>query len=181
MVGSPVTSARPLTTSGRLSYQNFDLSLEEALAGGFRARVLSSPVGEGQSTDFALPFDNVQLENLLLKCDPHRFRQRWGGADTQAEASRILGSGLFDSVFAQDIRLAWSRSDELARAQGDGLRLRLRLAGAPSIAGLPWELLYDRRSDRYIGQSERSPIVRYVDVPRPPRHSRWRDPSRSLF
>ena len=25
-VGSPVTSARPLTTSGRMSYQNFDLS-----------------------------------------------------------------------------------------------------------------------------------------------------------
>jgi CHAT domain-containing protein len=168
-VGAPATSIRPLEESGEVSYQNFDISLEARATGDFRAQVLSSPVGEGLSTTFALPFGRTQLENLLLKCDPDRFGRGWGGADTQTEASKIIGTGLFDSVFVDDIRLAWSRSEELARAQGGGLRLRLRLADAPSIAGLPWELLYDRRSARYIGQSQRSPIVRYVDVSHPPR------------
>ena len=124
-----------------MSYQNFDLSSRRPRPADSE-RESWAPQGEGQSTDFALPFDNAAGEPSSGVT--RTGSARGGAAPTrQAEASRILGSGLFDSVFAQDIRLAWSRSDELARAQGDGLRLRLRLACAPSIAGLPWELLYD--------------------------------------
>ena len=65
--------------------------------------------------------------------------------------------------------LTWQRSQDYARDHGDGLRLRLRLTDAPSIAGLPWELLYDRRGNSFIAQSERTPVVRYLEVPQPPR------------
>ena len=40
---------------------------------------------------------------------------------------------------------------------------------APRIAGLPWELLYDRRTNTYPAQSERTPLVRYLEVPGTPR------------
>ena len=38
------------------TYQNFDLLLEAADDGGFRARVTTSPLGQSSSAKFALPF-----------------------------------------------------------------------------------------------------------------------------
>ena len=147
------------------TYQNFDLLLEAAEGGAFRARVTTSPLGESPSGRFSLPFDATQLENLLLKLDPGRSGTRRAGSDPQSQASMDLGGPLFESVFSEDIMLTWQRSQDYARDHGDGLRLRLRLTDAPSIAGLPWELLYDRRGNSFIAQSERTPVVRYLEVP----------------
>ena len=151
------------------TYQNFDLLLEGAEAGQFRARVTGSPLGEGSDRRFALPFEATELENLLLKLDPGRSGTRRSSADPVAQAAMDLGGPLFEAVFAEDVLLAWQRSQDAVRAQGDGLRLRLRLTDAPAIAGLPWELLYDRRGNAYLAQSERTPVVRYLEVPQPPR------------
>ena len=151
------------------TYQNFDLLLEAEEAGSFRARVTACPLGESPTATFRLPFDATQLENLLLKLDPGRSGTRRAGADPASQAALALGGPLFETVFSEDVMLAWSRSQDAARAAGDGLRLRLRLTDAPSIAGLPWELLYDRRSNSYLAQSERTPVVRYLEVPQPPR------------
>jgi hypothetical protein len=151
------------------TYQNFDLLLEAAEGAAFRARVISSPLGESPTGKFSLPFDATQLENLLLKLDPGRSGTRRAGSDPQSQASIDLGGPLFECVFSEDIMLTWQRSQDYARDQGDGLRLRLRLTDAPSIAGLPWELLYDRRANSFIAQSERTPVVRYLEVPQPPR------------
>ena len=41
------------------TYQNFDLSLEAAGDGSFRARVASCPVGESPSIVFSLPFEGA--------------------------------------------------------------------------------------------------------------------------
>jgi hypothetical protein len=160
------------------TYQNFDLLLEAAAEGEFRARVTGSPLGEGSSGRFALPFADTELEILLLKLDPGRSGTRRSSVDPQQQAAMDLGGALFESVFAGDIMLAWQRSQDAARTQGDGLRLRLRLTDAPSIAGLPWELLYDRRGNSYLAQSERTPVVRYLEVPQPPRSVA--DPHRDL-
>ena len=66
------------------TYQNFDLLLEAAEGGAFRARVTTSPLGESPSGRFTLPFDATQLENLLLKLDPGRTGTRRAGSDPQA-------------------------------------------------------------------------------------------------
>jgi len=166
--GYPTDDAKGPAVAPR-TYQNFDLLLEAEEAGSFRARVTACPLGESPTTTFRLPFDATQLENLLLKLDPGRSGTRRAGADPASQASLDLGGPLFETVFADSIMLAWSRSQDAARAAGDGLRLRLRLTDAPSIAGLPWELLYDRRTNSYLAQSERTPVVRYLEVPQPPR------------
>ncbi len=44
-----------------------------------------------------------------------------------------------------------------------------RLADAPELAGLPWEFLYDPRHNRFLALSRRTPLVRYLDLPDPPR------------
>ena len=154
---------------GARTYQNFDLSLEASGVGTFRARVASCPVGESPLIDFSLPFEAAQLETLMLKLDPGRSGTRRAGVDSQRQAGADLGGALFEAVFRDEVMLAWSRSQDVTRTAGEGLRLRLRLTDAPQVAGLPWELLYDRRSNSYVAQSDRTPLVRYLEVPYPPR------------
>lgn len=147
------------------TYVNFDLLFETGDDGRFRGRVVDSPDGRLAHVDFTLPFDATTLENLLLKLDPGRSGTRRGPRNPQIEAGRRLGGGLYEAVFTDEVALAWARSRDLAAEQGHGLRLRLRLGDAPSIAGLPWELLYDAKANAFIAQSERTPVVRFLDVP----------------
>lgn len=128
------------------TYVNFDLLIEKEGDGSFEAMVTGSPVGTASTVRFHLPFDSTTLENLLLKLDPGRSGVRRAGGDTQQQAAMDFGGPLYEAIFRDDVLLAWSRSQDRAREQGDGLRLRLRLREAAEIAGLPWELLYDRPS-----------------------------------
>ena len=61
-----------------------------------------------------------------------------------------LGSNMFDSVFAEDIRACFRTSLERVSEKEDiGLRIKLQLEQAPELADLPWELLLDDSSDRF--------------------------------
>jgi hypothetical protein len=151
----------------RRAYENFDVLIESIGDDALRARVTQSNGGDPPAQPFTLPFNADQLENLLLKVDPTRSSTRRLMAP-RAQASADLGGGLYDSLFRDGIGIAWSRSVQTAREHRHGVRLRLRLADAPQVAGLPWELLYDRRTNHYLAKSERTPIVRYLDVDNPP-------------
>ena len=72
------------------------------------------------------------------------------------------------------------RSLSQTRAQGVGMRLRLRLTDTPELAELPWEFLYDPRLNRFLAQSRRTPLVRYLDLPDPPRPLSVEGPLRLL-
>src|SRR6478735_9016582 len=147
-------------------YLNFDLLLEHEGDGEYQARVTESPLGETPSVRFRLPFDATTLENLLLKLDPGRSGTRRAGGTSQQQAAMDFGGPLYQAIFTGDLALAWQRSlDQVRAEQAGGLRLRLRLNDAPAIAGLPWELLYDARSNNFLAQSERTPLVRFLDEP----------------
>jgi hypothetical protein len=161
-------------------YENFDLLVESLADGTHRSRVTTSPVGAGASATFAMPFDATELENLLLKLDPGRSQMRRASSDPRPKASVELGGRLFDAVFGEEVLLAWTRSQDATREAGEGLRLRLQLTDAPALAGLPWELLYDRRSNTFPAQSERTPVVRYLEVVQPPRPLAVQGPLRIL-
>ena len=162
------------------TYLNFDLLLEKEADGSYAALVTGSPVGAASSVRFRLPFDGTTLENLLLKLDPGRSGTRRAGANAQQQAAMDFGGPLYDAIFRDDVLLAWSRSQDLARDQGGGLRLRLRLTEAGEIAGLPWELLYDKPNNNFLAQSERTPLVRYLDIPAVPRVIKVDGPLRVL-
>ena len=85
-----------------------------------------------------------------------------------------FGGKLYGAVFQEELRDALQRSLSLTRARGVGMRLRLRLADTPELAELPWEFLYDPRRDRFLAQSRRTPLVRYLDLPDPPGRWPWR-------
>jgi len=136
-------------------YHNFDLSVEAA-GEAYRARVIASPAGEGE-TLFPAPFAAGELAGFPPD------------ALTPATA-RDLGGRLYAAVFSGAVRDLWQRSLQAAEAAGAGLRLRLRLdAGAhsraPLLADWPWECLYDAEVGRFLALSRGTPVVRYLELP----------------
>ena len=163
---------------GQFSYQDFDLLIEPGPGGSYRARVLRSPAGECPPVQFTLPFSELELENFVLKVS--RGRRTRGPGRPENEPLKDFGGKLYSAVFQDELRDALQRSLSLARAQQAGLRLRLRLADTPELAGLPWEFLYDPRHNRFLAQSRRTPLVRYLELPDPPQPLSVQGPLRLL-
>jgi hypothetical protein len=146
-------------------YLDFDLALEELGGGRYRARVIGSPSGQARG-EFSLPFEDMELENFLLRIGRPRSGVR-RLESPENEAAREFGTKLFDSLFAGDVGMQWQRSVDAAERDGRGLRLRLRLADAPALRELPWEYLHSQATDRFVALSSWTPIVRHVSIDRP--------------
>lgn len=166
-----------------LTYLDFDLLIEPAgdgdgqdegpgggaaasPGGDYRARVLASPVGEAQC-EFALPFSQQDLEIFVLRIIGLGTRRRVRRIESpEMDTVKTFGAKLFGSVFADGVQDCLIRSlDEADRRQA-GLRIRMRLAPIPELANMPWEYLYDPSLARFFCLSDRTPLVRYVDLPR---------------
>ncbi len=150
----------PAATRAARSYEDFDLRVE-AVEGGYRARAHCRLVGEGENR-FPAPFSPADLAALdrqwaalargagLLDDPGHRLPQDLGGR-------------LFEAVFAGPVLARWSACHSLL-AEGQGLRLRLKLKD-PEIAAWPWEYLFDPGGKGFLALSEKTPVVRYEDLP----------------
>lgn len=143
---------------------NLDLLIERT-GRSYRARILDSPAGEVSPVTVQMPFTKLELENFLLRMSRSGATTRsFGQGETRV--ARAFGERLFDAVFRDQIGTCLRSSLDSARNQSLGLRLRLRLSGEPELANLPWEYLYDRGEGRFLALSDRTPIVRYVELPR---------------
>lgn len=140
---------------------DFDV-LFEADDGGASARVLDSPAGESDRTPITLPFNSTELENLLLKIEVLRGVRR---VTSNSNAARTLGTGLYRALFDGEIGRLLASSLDRANLRDQRLRVRLRLADCEPLSNLPWELLYDEANGRYLSLSERTPVIRYLDLP----------------
>lgn len=160
----------------RLRYLDFELKIERQ-GEQYLARVLRSPAGEASGT-FVLPFSEDRLEVLVLKLGRLRGSTRRIHSAEEAVA-RELGGKLFEAVFGRELLACLKSSlERTSSRQGMGLRLKLRLQDVAELADLPWEFLFDTSVDRFLAQSNRTPIVRYMEMPerirpltlRPPLH-----------
>ena len=127
-------------------YLNFDLEIEHN-GQRYGIDVLSSPAGEARA----------EIESSVL---------------TQIDSAAtpmVIGEQLYDAIFLDEIGTSLRRSLDEAHRQEKGLRIRLRLADAPELTNLPWEYLYDRSRDTFLALSSETPVVRYLDLPEPPR------------
>ncbi|MGH7800757.1 MAG: CHAT domain-containing protein [Thermodesulfobacteriota bacterium] len=155
--------AREGTIMERLRYLDFELKIERK-GEQYTARVLSSPAGEASSI-FTLPFSEERLELLVLKLGRARSSTRRIHS-VEMEAARELGGKLFEAIFIGEVRACIRSSlNEIYRQEGTGLRLKLRLQEVPELADLPWEFLFDSSLDRFLAQSNQTPIVRYIEMP----------------
>jgi WD40 repeat protein len=145
-----------------LSYLDFDLLIKRE-GEDYRAHVLNSPAGQA-SVSFKVPFSELEVENFLLKVGrPRRDTRRIDSPDVSAAKS--FGETLFKAVFKDEVSGCFRSSLDEANRQGAGLRVRLRLTEVPELANLPWEYLYNLPLDRFLAVSNRTPLVRYLELP----------------
>lgn len=145
-----------------IHYLDFDLLIERSGA-WFRARILSSPAGQA-TADFRLPFGELELENFLLRVGrPRRGVRRL--ESPEVEAAKEFGGRLFEALFNGEV-LGCLRSSlyEVSRP-GVGLRIWLHL-DAPELADLPWEYLYNPTLNQFLVLSVKTPVIRYLGLPR---------------
>src|SRR5689334_6815044 len=147
----------------RLAYDDFEVVLER-VAEVTTARVSSSPVGPTGPEPVVLPAADVDALREVV-----RLMNETRGVDRHEPRLtpdlRSYGGALFDAVFRGAVLSQLRASLAAQDAAGRGLRLRVRLTGAPALAQVPWELLYDPERHRFPSQYARYPTVRQVDVP----------------
>lgn len=148
-------------------YADFDLSIEAEIERKYPVKV-RSPAGEF-SGSFSLPFDEAQLkialdqlQNVLLS--PHPRTRKI--PTSEEKIVQQFGGTLFDILINDEIRSAFDLSRREVEREGKSLRLKLRIA-PPALMSLPWEYLYDQRTEQYLGLSVHTPIVRYVELSKP--------------
>ena len=145
-----------------LNYFDFDLKIERTPQ-GYRVQVTDSPSGNA-TTDFVLPFSDLEIENFLLKLGGTRRTVR-RIESPEMEAAKHFGGKLFNAVFSGDVRGCYASSLTEADAQGAGLRVRLHLNAVPELADLPWEYLYNASLNRFLVLSVKTPLIRFLEIP----------------
>ena len=146
-----------------IDYLDFDLRIERS-EHGYRARVLNAPSGQS-AAEFGLPFSDEGIENFVLRVGQTRRAVRGRRDSPQLRAAKTFGGRLFDAVFGGDVGVHYRQSLDRAAEGGKGLRLRLSLADAPELADVPWECLYNADLNRFLALSDRTPLVRYLELP----------------
>jgi hypothetical protein len=146
-----------------IDYVDFDLLIERSGEGTYRARVLSSPAGQAMQ-EVQMPYTGLELENFLLRVGkPRRGVRRL--ESPEMETVKAFGSKMFKSIFTDDLLSALRTSQEEAKKNNQGLRIRLRFNDAPELVNLPWEFLYNPALNRFFSLSVNTPVVRYLEMP----------------
>jgi len=153
-----------------LNYRDFEIEIAPGQGNGYPVAVLRSPSGQARNT-MHLPFDQRMLEQQLTALEkavlgkPNEDMIPWPtGQDNQI--AQHFGSQLFEALIRDEVRSVYDMSRQATIANGQGLRVKLRI-NAPELAIIPWEFLYDPRQGEFIALSRHTPIVRYLELPLP--------------
>ena len=148
-------------------YLNFDLLLEQEGEGEYRARVVASPLGDTPSVEFRLPFDATGLELPAAQARSGsygRTRQRRRSAAASRQGLRRPAVRC-DLHRRRDVGLDPQPGPGPGRRTTVGSGLRLRLDDAPAHRGpAVGAVCTTPRTERFPAQSERTPLVRFLDV-----------------
>jgi hypothetical protein len=148
-----------------MDYIDFHLKIGPRVAENQYAVVTRSPsIGETRGI-FTRPLTDEQLELFVLRVGLARRGVRRLHSP-EWRAAQDFGQKLFRSLFTDEIRAAYLASHNDAVRQGKGLRVKLTL-DAPELANYPWELLYDPSNSQFLSLFEDTPVLRYIELPRP--------------
>lgn len=145
-----------------MEYHDLDLVLVPTAGGGGYERLARCGSAHGQRRE-TVP--------LALDQVAHAARQLEGpgGEQAGAAAQREVGLALYDGLLGHGpVGAQLDRCIRDAREHaGGGVRIRLDLDGAPSLAAIPWEFLYLPGDQRFLAASRLTPVVRYLRDARP--------------
>lgn len=145
-------------------YRDFVIKIERA-NNKYRVEA-QGPTGEAESS-FIVPFHPLEIENFLLRIGRPRSARHRGRVPKPLQPTIDFGGRLFDALLTGQARDVFMQARHDAEINGYGLRVKLRLNAAPELADLPWEFLYDGRD--FLALNDATPLVRYLDLPNPPR------------
>ena len=83
---------------------------------------------------------------------------------TNSELLKGLGNELYQALFPNDINAQFKSTFAAAQENNQSVRLRL-IFESPQLASLPWEFLYYKRTNTFLGNDTRTVLSRYIDVP----------------
>jgi hypothetical protein len=161
-----------------IRYLDFDIAIERENE-RYCARVLRSPGGEAE-VRFDAPLTDLELRDFGNEVV--RARQTVRGLNS-ASVDRVkeYGGRLYAAVFNGDVQTCLTASlSEIRNRPDTGLRIRMRLNGAPELSKLPWEYLYRSNRNSFLGLAMATPIVRYLDLPDSARPLKVQSPIRIL-
>ncbi len=165
-----------------MEYLDFELAIGTGDGHTYPVSVIRSPAGEQRATT-EFPFDELELKNKLQGLQIALLKSgatRRDVVQPEEKASiEDFGKALFGTLFPEEIRSCYRMSRQRALQEGKGLRLRLRIE-APELASMPWEYLYDESEGDFVCLSTDTPIVRYLELDRPPEPLTFTPPMRIL-
>lgn len=158
---------------GKADEDCLDLELEigPRSGGEYPIGVIHSVAGEAREV-MQFPFTGPhELENELLKLKIALFGSQniyRLMLSQEEQAVQEFGCTLFRALFTGKVFNCYSNSFYAAQQQEKRLRLKLRIL-SPELAALPWEFLYDPDIGNYLCLSRNTPVVRYMELPQPPK------------
>jgi hypothetical protein len=176
-----------------MEFLDFELRISAGSGGSYAVAVVHSPAGEATAT-MRFSFDDQELKlglQALKNARGSGAPTRKGGepqrdlilprvnASLSRDAVKDFGRCLFEALLPSKVCICYRTSLSTARAQGKGLRIRLRV-DAPELAILPWEHLYDEAEREYVCLAKETPLIRYLELTRPPQPLTIRPPLRVL-
>jgi hypothetical protein len=189
-----------------VQYRDFEVTVLPQSDDHYPVRV-SSPAGDDQGL-FRLPYSETELSRLIpsLSAMVARGTTRSPKAGTgdklagrpgdtpedtpegiEVPTPEEIGRELFESLFSSNVRALFERSQGMLHGERNvGLRIKLRIdldegPGLATVAGLPWEYMYRQDRREFLSLSMETPVVRYLEVPRPPEPLPLELPLRILF
>ncbi|MGH2920540.1 MAG: CHAT domain-containing protein, partial [Gaiellaceae bacterium] len=142
-----------------MEYDTLQIRLQPS--GDDTYHVVATAPGVETAGKFRVPFDARDLKIFVLEVGRTRRGARSLNSP-QMESAKGFGSELFDALFSADVRDVYHSASAQAESAGKGLRITLLLGQAPELMHVPWEYLCD--DGRFLSVSERTPIVRYLDL-----------------
>jgi CHAT domain-containing protein len=151
-----------------MEYLDFEIEISAQSDGARLVNVLSAPAGETRQTIlFELNDDDLRQKLAAIE-QTLRYQERLTLVQKQARLAEVkaFGGVLFNALINDNLKSLYDQSRLIAKQGDRGLRLKLRI-DTPSLAAVPWELLYDPRFDEFLATSRQVSIVRYAALPRP--------------
>ncbi len=159
-----------------MKYLDFAIKIEPGQGDVYPVSV-ASPAGEARSS-LILPFAPDEVGSILA--DLGRS-VRGGGAEPLRDFEAVpsvlgasaeeVGDRLFAALFSTPVRSRFDESRGMIHGTDTGLRIKIHIdptdPSLAQLASLPWELLYRKETRDWLNLSRYTPIVRYLDVPRP--------------
>lgn len=152
-------------------YLEFEIHIAPGSGQDYPVVVMKSPAGETTGT-LRIPFEPSQLASQLQGIETavrdSAFPVRGIAMDEGGKTSvKDFGKLLFEALFVDQVHAKFRMSQDRARLEKKGLRIRLRIE-APDLTTLPWEFLYDGSTGDYVALSSNTPVVRFLESDRPP-------------